>query len=127
MRKRQGKGQLQGGIFGTISLLLSSAIKPQDHAKSKVIVRISRIAADFEVTCVVLGIKIGEAPHRRSNMLLAFHKPFGIIAQFTTDGSPNGTLAECGFPKGVYPIGRLDADSEGLLPLSDDPELNERL
>ena len=89
--------------------------------------KISRIAADFEVTCVVLGIKIGEAPHRRSNMLLAFHKPFGIIAQFTTDGSPNGTLAECGFPKGVYPIGRLDADSEGLLLLSDEPDLNQRL
>jgi 23S rRNA pseudouridine2457 synthase len=60
-------------------------------------------------------------------MLLAFNKPYGVLSQFTTDGSPNRTLAEFGFPKGVYAIGRLDADSEGLLLLSDEPELNERL
>ena len=60
-------------------------------------------------------------------MLLAFHKPFGVLSQFTGDGSPNRTLAEFGFPKNVYPIGRLDADSEGLLLLSDEPELNQRL
>src|ERR1051326_7743993 len=60
-------------------------------------------------------------------MLLAFNKPFGVITQFRSDGSPNGTLAEFDFPKGVYPIGRLDADSEGLLLLSDEPQLNQRL
>jgi len=52
-------------------------------------------------------------------MILAFHKPYGVLSQFTPDGSPNRTLAEFGFPKGVYPIGRLDADSEGLLLLSE--------
>src|SRR5450756_949965 len=61
------------------------------------------------------------------NMLIAFNKPYGVLSQFTTDGSPNRTLAEFGFPKNVYPIGRLDADSEGLLLLSDEPALNERL
>jgi 23S rRNA pseudouridine2457 synthase len=60
-------------------------------------------------------------------MLIAFHKPFGVLSQFTGDGSPNRTLAEFGFPAGVYPIGRLDADSEGLLLLSDERELNARL
>jgi len=60
-------------------------------------------------------------------MLIAFHKPYGVVSQFTGDGSPNRTLAEFGFPKNVYPIGRLDADSEGLLLLSDEPEWNERL
>ena len=60
-------------------------------------------------------------------MLLAFHKPFGVISQFTPDGSPHRALAEFGFPKGIYPIGRLDAESEGLLLLSDEPALNERL
>lgn len=60
-------------------------------------------------------------------MLIAFHKPHGVLSQFTSDGSPNRMLAEFKFPKGVYPIGRLDADSEGLLLLSDEPELNERL
>jgi 23S rRNA pseudouridine2457 synthase len=60
-------------------------------------------------------------------MLIAFNKPYGVISQFTPDGSPNRTLAEFGFPKGIYPIGRLDADSEGLLLLSDEAELNQRL
>jgi len=60
-------------------------------------------------------------------VLIAFHKPYGVISQFTPDGSPNRTLAEFGFPKDVYPLGRLDADSEGLLLLSDEPGLNTRL
>ncbi len=70
-------------------------------------------------------------------MLIAFHKPFGVLSQFTgdlprqgastADDLPNRTLAEFGFPKKVYPIGRLDADSEGLLFLSDEPEWNEKL
>src|SRR5678816_2985758 len=60
-------------------------------------------------------------------MLVAFNKPYGVISQFTPDGSPNRTLAEFGFPKALFPIGRLDADSEGLLLLSDEGDLNERL
>ena len=60
-------------------------------------------------------------------MLLAFNKPYGVISQFTADGSANRRLSEFRFPKGVYPIGRLDADSEGLLLLSDEAELNQRL
>ena len=60
-------------------------------------------------------------------MLIAFHKPYGVISQFTPDRSARRTLAEFGFPPRVYPIGRLDADSEGLLLLSDEPELNQRL
>ncbi len=60
-------------------------------------------------------------------MLIAFNKPFGVLSQFTEDGSPNRTLAEFNFPQRVYPIGRLDADSEGLLLLSDEPALNARL
>jgi 23S rRNA pseudouridine2457 synthase len=60
-------------------------------------------------------------------VLIAFNKPYGVLSQFTPDGSPNRPLADFGFPKDVYPIGRLDADSEGLLLLSDEPELNDRL
>ena len=58
---------------------------------------------------------------------MAFNKPFGVLSQFTGDGSKNRPLAEFGFPKNVYPIGRLDADSEGLLLLSDEPEWNAKL
>ena len=61
-------------------------------------------------------------------MLIAFHKPYGVLAQFTPEAeSKHGTLAAFGFPSGVYPIGRLDADSEGLLLLSDESALNARL
>lgn len=61
-------------------------------------------------------------------MLIAFHKPYGILSQFSPEpGSQFRTLAEFGFPPHVYPIGRLDADSEGLLLLSDEAELNQRL
>ena len=57
-------------------------------------------------------------------MLIAFHKPYGVLTRFTPDGSSHRTLAEFGLPKNVYPLGRLDADSEGLLLLSDEPGLN---
>jgi 23S rRNA pseudouridine2457 synthase len=60
-------------------------------------------------------------------MLIAFHKPYGVLSQFTPDSSGHRTLSEFGFPKGVYPLGRLDGDSEGLLLLSDEPGLNQRL
>jgi 23S rRNA pseudouridine2457 synthase len=60
-------------------------------------------------------------------VLIVFHKPFGVLSRFTGDGSANRPLAGFDFPKNVYPIGRLDADSEGLLILGDEPEWNERL
>lgn len=61
-------------------------------------------------------------------MLLAFHKPYGVLSQFTPEpGSRWRTLAEFGFPPHVYPLGRLDADSEGLLLLSNEPGLNTQL
>ena len=60
-------------------------------------------------------------------MLIAFNKPCGVLSRFTPDGSPNRTLAEFGFPRNVYPLGRLDADSEGLLLLSDEAWLNQVL
>jgi 23S rRNA pseudouridine2457 synthase len=60
-------------------------------------------------------------------VLIAFNKPYGVLSQFTTDGSSHRTLVEFAFPKWVYPIGRLDADSEGLLLLSDETVLNQRL
>lgn len=61
-------------------------------------------------------------------VLLAFHKPYGVLSQFTPEpGSKWRTLADFDLPKGVYPLGRLDADSEGLLLLSDESGLNSRL
>lgn len=64
----------------------------------------------------------------RGEMLIAFHKPYGVLSQFTPEaGSRHGTLAEFGFPPRVYALGRLDATSEGLLLLSDESVLNFQL
>lgn len=61
-------------------------------------------------------------------MLAALHKPYGVLSQFTPEpGSRWTTLARFGLPAGIYPIGRLDADSEGLLLLSDEKKLVDRL
>ncbi|MEY3896089.1 MAG: hypothetical protein RLZZ214_1609 [Verrucomicrobiota bacterium] len=60
-------------------------------------------------------------------MVVAFHKPYGVLCQFTPDQPGQRTLADFGFPAGVYPVGRLDMDSEGLLLLSDEPGFNNRL
>ena len=61
--------------------------------------------------------------------LLLFNKPFGVLSQFTDKGSPTerATLSEFIDVKGVYPAGRLDRDSEGLLLLTDDGRLQARI
>jgi 23S rRNA pseudouridine2457 synthase len=61
--------------------------------------------------------------------LLLFNKPFGVLSQFTDRGSPTSrpTLSDYVAAKGVYPAGRLDRDSEGLLLLCDDGRLQARI
>jgi 23S rRNA pseudouridine2457 synthase len=66
---------------------------------------------------------------RRMTRLLLFNKPFGVLSQFTDRGSPTvrSTLSDFIAVKGVYPAGRLDRDSEGLLLLCDDGQLQARI
>ena len=56
------------------------------------------------------------------------YKPYGFLSQFTREAPHHQTLADLyPFPEGVYPVGRLDQDSEGLLLLTDDRRLNQAL
>ena len=53
----------------------------------------------------------------------AINKPFGVLSQFSSKAEVNTLAGLYNFPDNVYPIGRLDKDSEGLLLLSDDKSL----
>ncbi len=56
------------------------------------------------------------------------NKPYGYLSQFTKEIPEHLTLSDLyAFPPDVYPIGRLDKDSEGLLIITDDKKLNTKL
>ncbi|MCU4118002.1 pseudouridine synthase [Variovorax sp. N23] len=65
---------------------------------------------------------VSSAPPR----LLRFNKPYGVLSQFTPEGRWQGLKDFIDLP-GVYVAGRLDADSEGLLLLTDDGKLQARI
>lgn len=59
---------------------------------------------------------------------IVFHKPFKVLSQFSAEGEKE-TLADYlkGIAKDIYPVGRLDYDSEGLLLLTNDKQLSHQL
>ncbi len=77
------------------------------------------------------GIKIIIIPANLNSMdifqYFVIYKPYGILSQFSSEGGNPGLGEVSPFPKDVYPVGRLDADSEGLLLLTNDKSLNNQL
>ncbi|MFT7030513.1 MAG: 23S rRNA pseudouridine2457 synthase [Marinoscillum sp.] len=63
----------------------------------------------------------------RNNIYYIIYKPYKVLTQFTNEGENPGLASVYTLPKDVYPVGRLDLDSEGLLILTNDKSLNAKL
>ena len=60
-----------------------------------------------------------------ASQYFVIYKPYGYLSQFTREHETHKVLGDLyNFPKDVYPVGRLDKDSEGLLLLTNDNKLN---
>ena len=68
-----------------------------------------------------------KTPHKQKLHYILFYKPYGVLSQFTSEGTKKTLSAFGPFPPDVYPAGRLDFDSEGLLMLTDDKTVKHRL
>ncbi len=65
---------------------------------------------------------------KKKHKYFVIFKPYGVLSQFSRPEKHHRTLADVhDFPKDVYPVGRLDKDSEGLLILTNDKSLNHKL
>jgi 23S rRNA pseudouridine2457 synthase len=71
--------------------------------------------------------KRAAAPASIDPQVVLLNKPYGVLCQFSADGSGKPTLADFVTVPGVYPAGRLDADSEGLVVLTADGALQARV
>ena len=60
-------------------------------------------------------------------ILLAFYKPTGIVCTTTANQGDNNIVDYIGYPKRIYPVGRLDKDSEGLILMTNNGEMMDKI
>lgn len=59
--------------------------------------------------------------------MLAFYKPTGIVCTTTANQGDNNIVDYIGYPKRIYPVGRLDKDSEGLILMTNNGEMMDKI
>lgn len=64
---------------------------------------------------------------KQKHQYFIIHKPYKVLSQFSDENGNSGLGSIYKLPKNVYPVGRLDLDSEGLLILTNDKSLNNKL
>ena len=62
-------------------------------------------------------------PKAKKNVYIAFNKPVGIVCTTDTEKEPDNIIDYIGYPERIFPIGRLDKPSEGLIFLTNDGDI----
>ncbi|MGN0408487.1 MAG: pseudouridine synthase [Bacteroides sp.] len=75
-------------------------------------------------TVEVNGTKVAK---KAEKILLAFNKPEGIVCTTTDKQGDNNIVDFIGYPERIYPVGRLDKDSEGLILMTNDGEMMDKI
>lgn len=99
--------------------------------EADVLVERGQVAVDGKTaengTRVYVGQKVSvsgkEIKRDENQVLIAFYKPVGIVCTTDTTREPDNVIDYIKYPKRIYPIGRLDKDSEGLLLLTNDGDI----
>lgn len=88
-----------------------------------------KIASLGDKTDISCEVRVDGSPVKRNkkNILLAFHKPVGIVCTMTDKQGSNNLKDYLGLEERIYPIGRLDKDSEGLLLLTNNGDITYRM
>jgi RluA family pseudouridine synthase/pseudouridine synthase len=71
-------------------------------------------------------LKVSQSKEHELTYII-FNKPYNVLSQFTKQNKDEKSLGDYNLPKDIYPVGRLDKDSEGLLLLTNDGKLNNKI